>query len=137
MFCSRLAEQGLPCPATIIEDEQHVVLDYCPAFQALRDEFVDRVPLTPITPDASMHDVMTCANQRALAAFMVRLHSLFTTTPNRTVDALACHVCHSAERASVMLICSGRCARGYHADTCLPAGDPLSRYEAWGFALLV
>lgn len=50
MFCARLAEQGLPCPATIIEDEHHVLLE-CPAFHSLPEEFADRLPL--LTPEAS------------------------------------------------------------------------------------
>jgi hypothetical protein len=126
MFCARRAEQGLPCPASIIEDEQHVMLE-CPAFQSLRDEFADRLPFAP---EASMLDVMTCTDQRTLAVFVERLHALFTTTHNATVDALACHVCQSADLASSMLICSGRCARGYHVG-CLPAACPISRYQAW------
>ena len=62
------------------------------------------------------------------------LHSLLT------VDALACLVClvcHSAEYASVMLICSGRC--GVRAVTMLiPACPPviLCLGTKPGFALL-
>jgi hypothetical protein len=77
-----------------------------------------------------MLDVMTCTDQRTLAMFLERLHALFTTTHNSTVDALACHVCQRADHASSMLVCSGRCARGYHVG-CLPETCPISRYQAW------
>lgn len=126
MFCARRAELGLSCPASIIEDEQHVLLE-CPAFQSLRAEFADRLPFAP---GASMLDVMACPDQRTLALFLERLHALFTATHNSTVDSLACHVCQSTDLASTMLICSGRCARGYHVG-CLPEACPISRYQAW------
>ena len=99
-----------------VEDEKHVLVD-CPDFQDLRDEYTDKLPFA----SRDMHTIMSCNNQKDLAAFVSSLRDLFEQKHDACVEAIACEKCASQADAARMLICDGKCCRAYHAYCLEPA----------------
>jgi len=62
-ICERLCKQ---CSLGAVEDEDHFLL-VCPAYEHIRDKFRHHLPIRPIT---SIHELVSCQNQSALARFI-------------------------------------------------------------------
>jgi hypothetical protein len=82
--------------------ELHVCMD-CPAASELRAEFADKIPFHD-----GMRAVMCCADQKALAQFLFKLHAVLERTHDHAVADIACKVCGDLGDEAHMLICSGR-----------------------------
>ncbi len=65
--------------------------------------------------------VMCCADQKALAQFLFKLHAALERTHDQAVADIAREVCGDLGDEAHMLICSGRCARGFHMRCHAPA----------------
>jgi hypothetical protein len=107
--CLICAQQG---HGSVIQDEKHVVLE-CRAFQALRDQYCDRLPFNSDC-DNKMLAVMTCQDQKSLAAFLEQLNQDYVKVFDSSCDSIQCVVCGSPDDPGNMLICDGRCSRGFH-----------------------
>ena len=75
---------------------------------------------------------MCCPDQKALAQFLYKLHAAYERVNDRAVADLICEVCGDPGDEAHMLICSGRCARGYHM-RCHdpPVSTPPRPWAAW------
>jgi hypothetical protein len=62
-ICERLCKQ---CSLGAIEDEDHFLL-VCSTYEHIRDKFRHHLPIGPIT---SIHELVSCQNQSALARFI-------------------------------------------------------------------
>jgi hypothetical protein len=121
--CMHCVGAGLGHP---IEDELHVCMD-CPAVSELRTAFADKIPFHD-----GMRAVMCCADQKALAQFLFKLHAALERTHDQAVADVACEVCGDLGDDAHMLICSGRCARGFHMRCHAPPVSTAPRlWEAW------
>jgi hypothetical protein len=75
---------------------------------------------------------MCCADQKALAQFLFKLHAALERLHDQAVADIACEVCGDLGDEAHMLICSGRCARGFHMRCHAPAVPTAPRlWEAW------
>ena len=121
--CMHCVDAGLGHP---IEDELHVCLE-CPAFSELRTAFANRIPFQD-----GMRAVMCCRNQKALAQFLYRLHASSEQVHDQAINDLVCDVCGDSGDEAHMLICSGRCARGFHMHCHVPpVPRPPRLWAAW------
>ena len=118
-LCVAAGNNGAP-----VEDEKHVALE-CPAHQQLRDSF----PALPF--NQGMLALMTHPDQKMLAEYLFKLRSAYEHAHDACVDGLECDVCGSADNGRDVLLCDGRCCRGYHRQCLNPVPAMPAMNAVW------
>ena len=119
--CRLCVSAGLGYP---VEDEKHVLIE-CPAHQQLRMKFAD------LDFTQCMLDFMTKSDQGMLAQYINQLKDSLDCLLDADIGDTVCHLCKNGDNAKDMLLCDGRCCRGFHMQCLNPSPERPSNSDAW------